>query len=296
MVRSVAFWTRSPYANWLRETGATGVALSYDYKRALARVRRYATGFDAASGYDARKPLNFGRRMAIHKYAKKLDELLAHPVEFYTPKKKERREVFAETGQQRMPRFKVAIVQKPPTPAKFKIKYDVTRPRGSRLVAEDRETHQEYFHISGEVFLDYDYLADDLAATEAYAQIIEEYAPNAEFFLIQAGESYMWGSALGSGGSRTGVADKISQIFRNYSSDMFDANNKNSSYYGNWFRGVTAFTSRYTAVPAIAAGIKKQAEYRAKYKTTEEKYRMLKDGSIGVFKDGRLIKRAYLDK
>lgn len=262
------------------------------YKEQLKLIRPLTGGFFGASrGYALNRQPNFGQRMAVLKYARVVEELISVPVEIYSPKNAaELLDVLEETGQRKgFKRFKKAIVPKPPTPDDVDYSYDKKRPKGSRLVATSRKTGRRYYHIPADEFLDYDVSVDNEEFdTSVYEDIIREYAPDAEFFLIQAGESYMWGSALGDGGSLEGVADKIGQIFRNYSASMFDANDKNSSYIGNWFRGVTAFTSRYDAVERMRDALIRQAEFRNKFRTTKERFRVTRDGQVRRFEDGVL--------
>lgn len=271
----------------------------------LTYVRRY-TGdhFTSKNGYDARKPLNFGQRMAILKYAEKIDELLSKPVTEYRPKRGEKTEAFEYTGQKGFRFFDVALVHTPDTSAEFEFKLDKSRPKGSRFVPTNKKTGQRYYHIPAKVFLDPDNLpddfnewlteqgiwVDDLSEDELNAYIIQFYAEDAEFYLIQAGESYMWGA----GGGADAVAAKVSLILNNYGPSMFAANDRKSSYYGNWFRGVTGFTNRFDIVPSIGEAQRRRRERAAKYKiSVDRKWRQLKDGSFGLFENGRMIERMW---
>lgn len=269
------------------------------YKDQLKLVRQFTGDFFSTSrGYSPKIEPNFGQRMAVLKYARLVEERLNVPSEIYTPKKREiLKDVLEEVQMSKGYRhFTRAIIPKPPTPDAVKYSYDPKRPKGTRLVATSTKTKRRYYHIPAEAFLIEDLLADNEEFDpQFYEDIIEQYAEDAQFFLIQAGESFMWGSALGTGGSRRGVAEKIMHIFRNYSADMFNANDTNSSYVGNWFRGVTAFTDARDALPVLEKGLTRQAEFRAKFKMGPEKYRRLKDGSIGVFRDGVFIRRFWLE-
>jgi len=238
--------------------------------------------------------------MAIERYYNKIVELTARETVTYKPKRGEKTEAFAYTGQTGWRKFAVAIIHKPDRSARLTYQIDRSRPKGSRFVVTNRNTGQRYYHIPAKAFLwfeDYDlppefaaYLAslgidpNDLSEEELYQYVIEFYAEDAEFFLIQAGEAYMWGA----GGGREQVAEKIKTIINNYGEALFDASDPNSSYYGNWFKGVTGFTDRFDAFPMINTARAKIRARRERYKirTPENTtYRTLSDGSIGVFVD-----------
>lgn len=261
-----------------------------DIRKKLEALRRVSNdGFSPAKGYDMRKPLSRSRIRTIEKYYDKLRELESRPHIRYKPKRGEKTEVFEYTGQKGMPKFNVGFVHKPNPEAKLKFTIDKSRPKGSRFVPLDTKTQQRYYHIPANVFL----MADDAI----FPDIIRHYAPDAEFFLIQAGEAYMWGA----GGGPDKVSEKINKILTNYGASMFNANDRKSSYYGNWFRGVTGFTDRYDSFPMMSEAADRARKRRQKYKLKEPapgerelKYRMLKDGSVGTFQNGELIARGYL--
>ncbi len=258
--------------------------MARNYRDSLRLIRPYTgRAFTKVNGYSASKKPSFGQRMAVLKYARKVEELLTRPAEILTPKRGEKAEIFRETRQNGFRYFTKAIIPKPPTPVVVHYTLDKTRPRGSQLVATDKKTKQRYYHIPAEVFLE-----SDEIDTEFYKDIIQQYAEDAQFFLIQAGESYMWGSATGRGGTLDGVAQKIKQILENYSALMFDANDKNSSYYGKWFRGITAFTSVHDALPELGKQLRRQAEYRERFRVGPQKYRETRDGQTRRFENGEL--------
>lgn len=228
------------------------------------------------------------------KYFRKIEELTHSPYVEYTPKTKvEKREAFSYTGQTGLPRFKKAIVRKISGKIQEEFILDTTRPKGSQFVVKDKVSGQRFYHIPGKVLLAAENSAQENGQNpnEYIEAVLEQYAEDAKFFLIEAGESYMWGSA----GGRGQIADKISLILTNYSGNMFDANNSKSSYYGNWFKGVTGFTRRQDAYPMIEKGLIGARERREKYGLGPNKFRRLKDGSVGEFKDGHLLRRFYID-
>lgn len=260
-----------------------------NYREDLRLIRQYTgSHFTSKNGYSLNKPLNRGQKAWITRYANKVKELSNGPVVTLKPKKTDKQVVLEETGQSKLRFFDTAIIPRPPTPATVKYELDRTRPMGSQLVATDVNSGQQYYHIPPELFLE-----SDEIDTEFYEDVIREYAENASFFLIKAGESFMWGSGLGKGGTLSGVAEKVASIFRNYSSAMFDANDKNSSYYGNWFRGITAFTSAADAIPAMREALQRKAEYRHKFKTSKHHTRETSRWVQGV--DGATRDRRFED-
>lgn len=285
--------------------------------RQMVRVlRNHTGGFDSRDGYGLNQKFNGGKARAIRRYYNKLSEIMARPVTHYFPKtRKEKREAFEFTGQTGFPKFDVALVHKPDENAEWKFELDETRPKGSQFVPYNVATGQRFYHIPSKAFLDIETLPADFLAwlaeeygedphdlveedndTQLFERLIEYYANDADFFLIQAGESYMWGA----GGGREKVAEKIRKIIRNYGPNLFNANDTKSSYYGNWFRGVTAFTSRYDILPQLGSARQARKEFAEKYKIkmfTDEgdeiRYRVHKDGAIARYVNGNLTERRY---
>lgn len=260
-----------------------------DFGKLLRLVRRYTgDAFSAQNGYDARKPLNFGQRMALLRYANKINELTASNHVLYKPKRGEKTEAFAFTGQAGWRKFDVAIVHSPNVAAQPTFGVDKSRPKGSRFVVTDKRNGQRYYHIPAKPFLAFDEDQEDLSETDFYKQILEDYASDVEIFLINAGESYMWGA----GGGHDQVAKRIATIIQNYGESHFAAADKNSSHYRNWFKGVTGWTNFYDVSPAMGEAMKKKRERAEKYKIdTSHNYRTLRDGSIGKFQNGELVEK-----
>lgn len=266
--------------------------------RLLKKVRSY-TGdfFTPARGYDGRKPLNFGRRMALLKYANKIDDLTAKPFIEYTPKKGEKNEAFKYTGQKGFRAFTKALIYHPAPNHNLKFEIDKTLPTGSRFTVLDygpkdkpRTMPTRYYNIPGHYFIDaFDDYSDPYEFEGMVGDILEEHAPGAELFLIQAGDSYMFGAGQG----RHNLASKLLELMTNYSSSVFDPTNKNSSYYGNWLKGVMAFTSRHDALDAMRDGIKKRDARLRTFIRPDQEARMRQEGLWGIkyrtLKDGRIV-------
>lgn len=258
----------------------------------LKVVRKYTgDNFTASKGYDARKPLSRGRKSTITKYYNKIMELTSVATQVYRPKPKEKREAFNYTGQTGYNKFAVAIVRKDEPSQNFRFEIDQTKPKGTRFTAIDRQTGRRYYHLPAHLFNH-----ETLDASE-YAAVIEDYTPDAEFYLIQAGESYMGGA----GGDAESIGEKLVELFRNYSSTQFDANDKNSHYFGNWFRGVRPFTSRFDAFPLINKYYDSRDKFRKTTGITKRYRRLLGYGAggrrlVGEFENGTLVQTHELSQ
>jgi len=265
--------------------------VSRDIRKKLEAVRA-VTGdaFSARKGYDLRKPLSKRRIKTIEHYYEVLLDLTSRSHVVYTPKKGEKMEAFEFTGQTGMPRFTKAFVHKVDPDAQMAFVVDKTRPKHSRFVAFNRKNGQAHYNVPASAFIDEQ--DDDLEAQgidpgEHYADILREYAPDAEMFMIAAGPHYMWGSA----GQHEMVGQKVADLFRSYGAGQFDPGDKNSHYFGNWFNGVKAYTRAQDAFPYMRERVRADTIRREeRHITTPEKYRVLRSGDIGVFLNGRLIR------
>lgn len=231
--------------------------------------------------------------MAVLKYFKKIQELSTYDTITYTPKRGEKKEVFSATNQLGYKKFTKAIIHKTNPNAKLKVTIDRTRPKGSRMVLVDtrRESLQRYYEIPAkpiiEASLEAEKNGDD--PEEYIREVLEQYAEDAEFYLIRSGDYFIWKGADGLGYT----ADKLAELMQNYGAQYFDPHDKNSSYFHNWFRGITAFTSRFDAHEHIKEAATREARYREKagYKFHErhDKERILRDGSTAKFRQGKFV-------
>lgn len=244
-----------------------------DLSHKLALIRRF-TGdrFSAARGYDARKKLSRKRIRTINRYYDLIVELTGRSHVVYTPKKGERREAFEYTGQSGYSYFNRAIIHTPGKAAKYDFYMDRTRPQGSRFTVLNKSTQEMSWHIDPDLFwMVIDDGITDEERIDEFTDILNEYAEEAEVFLINAGEHHMWGNA----GNAPVVAKKIDELFRNYGADIFDPSDRNSNYIGNWFRGVTAYkpkssidryiTDRYLARRKYLEDTHRQTNYKIRY-------------------------------
>jgi hypothetical protein len=259
----------------------------------LALVRRY-TGkrFSAAKGYDLRKGMSKGRMKTVEKYAGLIVELTDRPHRIYRPKRGEKREAFTFTGQEHHPRFEVAIIPVPDPAGSYRFELDRTRPPGSRFVMENRTTKERSWHIPAKLFLDeneqlYDEDAD--IAPEFFEYVLEQYAEQGPgyTYVVEAGEYHMWGAS----GNIPRVAEKLSELFKEYGAGHFDAFDKNSHFIGNWFRGVQVYTNPEEFAVYALARANRRADYLRERPGMDPftRFRVLKSGDIGIFYRGKLI-------
>jgi hypothetical protein len=269
-----------------------------DLSDKLRTVRKY-TGdrFGVARGYDARKKMSRARTRTINKYYEMIVGLTDRPHKIFIPKKGQKRETFAYTGQIHAPKFVKAIVVVPNAEDKFTFSINKDMPKGSRFVVQNRRTKERSWHIPASVFLDEnEQLYDENEDIEAafFEAVLEEYAERGDnlVYMIEANEHHMWGAA---GGIPT-VAAKLSDLFKQYSAGVFDARDKNSHFIGNWFRGVQVFGHdegvNYQMERAQHTSDKID-EFNARagvvVKRWGEHHRLLKSGDIGIFIQGKLV-------
>lgn len=216
-------------------------------------------------------------------------ELTARPHKIITPPKGGKRETFEFTGQIHHPKFVKAIVHLPDPEARYTFSLDKSRPKGSRFVMTNRRTREKAWHIPAKVFLDENehlYDEDEDIDPTFFEDVLTEYGERGEVYLIEAGEFHMWGSA----GSIERVADKLSDLFKQYSAGNFDHTDKNSHFIGNWFRGVQVYSDAMDFRPYLEDRVRAEAKrLEERHLTAFTKHRVLKSGDIGTFYQGRLI-------
>lgn len=262
-----------------------------DLATKLRTIRRL-TGdkFTAAKGYDLRKPISKARARTINRYFQLAVELTARPHAIYHPGKIRgaKSEAFEYTGQKGYPRFQVAIVHTPDETAKYAFEVDRTRPKGARFVMTNQRTGERSWHIPARVFLDENELLfdeDQDIPPEFFEGIIEEYAERGQVYVIEAGESHMWGNA----GTPRSVGEKLSELFKTYGAGNFNPADPNSHFVGNWFRGVQVYSpddfSPYM-LDRMKAGVERQTKTGMR---PGEHFRQLRSGDIGHFYRGTLI-------
>ena len=257
----------------------------------LQLIRRFTGNrFSAARGYDARKPLSRRRQKTIDKYHGLISDMLARPHVVMTPKKGTKKEVFEYTGQAGYSYFQKAIIHTPDPEASVTFGIDKSRPKGSRFIVTNKRSGERSWHVPAKPFWD---VNDEQDAENEdldpffFEDILQQYAEDAETFLIQAGDHYMWGSA----GGHAHVAGKLADLFKQYGSQNFDPWDRQSHHIGNWFRGVTAYASLNDVFPFIRQ--KANDRYKARQDAgldpnTNVKVRVMRDGSLGRFENGKL--------
>lgn len=273
-------------------------------KSILKKVRRFTgDSFTPARGYNLNKGLNFGQRMAVLKYSRKIDELTSRPYVEYKPKRGEKCEAFNYSGQRSYNKFDRAIIFHPAPRHKLSFNIDKSLPRGSRFTVEDhgpkdnQRPPSRYYSIPGRLLINESW-PDEFDTYQDYLEwLFSVYAPGAEIGIIQNGDNYMWGSA----GGPHEIAEKLSQLMNNYGSDKFDPDNRHSSYYKNWITGLLCFTSRFDAFPAIADGARKSDANKSRWYTERQKQRLISldewdvkyrhtaSGRIAKYRNGQFV-------
>lgn len=289
--------TRPPARQKFSTDAASGDAVAFAGATRLRtdlatklRVIRRLTGdkFSASRGYDLRKPISKARARTIARYFDLAVELTARPHTLYAPKRGEKREAFAYTGQDHYPRFQVAIVHTPDEVASYSFEVDRTRPKGARFIVTNERTRERSWHIPARVFLDENeqlFDEDHDTPAEFFESVIEEYAERGQVYVIEAGEFHMWGNA---GTPRT-VGEKLAELFKTYGAGNFDPLDRNSHFVGNWFRGVQVYSPAEFG-PYLDDRIINAAARQTTWNLRPgEHFRQLRSGDIGHFYRGRLL-------
>lgn len=241
--------------------------------------------------------MSAARVRTIHKYFTMIEELTSRPHKIITPPKGTRKEIFEFTGQKTHPRFQKAIVVLPDPNEIYRWEIDKRQPKGSRFVLVNKRTKERLWHIPAEMF-DRQYSAaygesmwdEEQLSAEFFEDVLTEYAQEDAIYMIEAGDYHMWGSA----GEIPHVAKKIAQLFEQYSHDRFDRYDRQSSWVGNWFRGVQV----YGTGDALAyMGERANADIKRLYDRYGNSaplmqfnhFRVLKSGDLAQFKHGELV-------
>lgn len=267
--------------------------LAADYSASLKIIRSFTgKNFSTKKGYYGGRKTTVRRAKTVARYRYAVEELTSRDHVIYTPAKTDKREAFQYTGQIGLPQFTKAIVHRPSPGTSYDFEVDHERPEGSQFVATNKQTGERSWHIPSGPFWDVDPNQDmELEDRDPalFEEIIQEYAPDGHTFLINAGDHHMWGAA----GDHRRVARKLSELFKQYGEKHFDANDNNSHYIGNWFRGVTVYQTNRSVAPYIEERATHRIEKMRARNIPPTNYtirlRKLSDGSIGVFIDGRLF-------
>lgn len=268
-----------------------------DYSDHLKRVRKFTAGlFAPARGYSASRKPNFGQRMAVLKYVRKINELTSYEYTEYIPKRGEKTEVMTTTGQIGYKGFKKAIFPKLNYRAKIKVSFDKSRPKGSRVVLTDtrpqRKDRQYFIDALPFISAIMDADEDEDLAIEYVIDVLERYASDATFFLIRTGVFFFKGSGNGYQGDKRAVAKKIVDMMNQYSVEIFGK--ESSSYFGNWFAGVTGFTNSLEANGYLYEAEKNRRAYMEAHnidlKFMYEHVRLTKSGGFAIFEGSKFVR------
>lgn len=204
------------------------------------RMGKFADGFEASDGFDLRKfnswsPAQKGK---ITRLFKTIDKLTSRPFQVYrTTNKKNLRKVQQAAQHDEFPKnLKVAFV--PSSSQKEKVKIRITRKGNVKF---------KQGSVSRDVidFSSYGYTPEDLALDPG--GVVEDVAKQvpANRYKIQGGEHEVnQGRSIGRMGSSfplEKLKEAVRKMVNYYSAERFDADNKNSSYFGNWLFGVVGY-------------------------------------------------------
>lgn len=216
--------------------------LAVDYSKMVQAIRPYTAGFEASDGYDARRvnEWNSAQKASVTRYFKLVKSLSAKSTYIFRPRKKSNLIAARKaTGVNDYKKLKVAIFQIPSAKSKVKI----TVKKSGQVSINVKKIHRDIL-----LFEDYgipinNIIIDPLDATDI---ILNETAGQYNYYTIIAGEFEVgfWESKS-KGIPKFLFPDKIRKeiikLVNAYNSDKFNPDDKNSSYYGNWLRGLTGY-------------------------------------------------------
>lgn len=204
------------------------------------RQGKFAEGFDPADGYDLRKIHQWtpAQKAKITRMFNIVDRLTNRPFQIYRARNKKNLKRVQQAAQHgTFPKnLKVAFV--PTNSQKKKVKIRITK----------KAVKFKQGRVSRDVinFESFGYTPDDLALDPVgVVQDVVSRVP-ADTYKIQAGENVEVNRGksirrMGNNWPAGRIADAVSRMVNYYSSDVYDPDDKNSSYFGNWLFGLVAY-------------------------------------------------------
>lgn len=220
-----------------------------NYRAWTKAIRPYTRGFSASDGYDLRKVSEWSnyRKRQIREYYELIKGLSAKSTYIYRPRnKKNLQAVKKATGTEDYPRLKVGIIQVPteydiktetPVPVKPKIKIS----KKGRVSVKVKGTVRDIITLE-----DLGYSSLDVAyePEQFIDDFLKEYGDDYNQYTILAGE-YEAGRGQGVPAFYKShrLKNEFFKLLEKYDADKdgCNPNDKNSHFYGNWFRGFVGY-------------------------------------------------------
>lgn len=230
----------------------------HDYKTMAKLVRPFAKIFAAREGYrldkiDEWKP---AQKAKLTRYYKKAIMLASKQFELYHSNDAESMERMADLSNQKgFPEFNQVFY---PAPPGSKIHYNKKTNTATATGMRSSVTayYWEQFGVTPEQLI-----ADPAGVVKAVVAQLPQ-----RKFSIKAGE-YSIGKGVPLIYLAGGLSNKVAQLIEKYSSDVYDPNNPNSHYWGNWLTGIDAweFEDRIAEQDFITA-TRGESDERRRYK------------------------------
>lgn len=203
---------------------------SKNYSASIKLLRRFTDSFTAEDGYDIRRgfaSLTPSQKRKATIYLKEITSLMARPHTVVRPRRKERLQSLQQFSRhsRKLPNLKVAFVPVADPQATLKVKYKNGKVRS--IVEHGNITRREYLFDTPSL------IKDPLAEVTHVTDILK----GKQYFLM-AGEYDIPESV---GDSPELVTQAVKRFMSRYSADQYNPDDKNSSYFGNWMRGLIAY-------------------------------------------------------
>lgn len=212
------------------------------YLDKLRFIRKFADGFLAKDGYDAReyKKWSSARKGQITKYYNAITAKLSRTHYLYRPRNKARlKAALRYTGMSEYKKLRVVILSVP-VDMLVSGKYRPVKPKITFNKAGDMSVNIRGIDRRVLLFEELGYTPEEFAQQpqEILEDIIEQHP--ARSYAIVA-RDFEVGRGIPNFYTRNSVIGTVLKLMADYGKDAFDENDSNSSYYGNWLHGLVAY-------------------------------------------------------
>jgi len=222
-----------------------------DYSQRLNAIRPFVS-FD----HDLRKPLTSAAKAQISRYYFYIQKLTVRPHQVYRTRNADHLRTVQEFAQHDPNRFQQLRVAFVPNDGaeRMRIRFD----------AKGR-VHGETVHLTKIAIP-----LDVRKLIKGGAKYIDEQidaAPPAKRYVVQAGEFEVPFADM-----RSGITKRVVRYMEKYGADKYDADDKNSHYFGNWMFGITGFNfTEQSDMMAYRTAQRKATKVRSRERVNQNK-------------------------
>lgn len=212
------------------------------YLDKLRFIRKFAGGFEATDGYDARNFKNWSsaRKAQITKYYNAITAKLSRTHYLYRPRTKAKLKAGLQyTGMSQFKKLRVVILSVPVDMFEDG-SYRPVRPRVSFTKAGDMVVNIRGIDRRVLLFEELGYTPEEFAQQpeDVLNDIINRYP--AKSYAIVA-RDFEVGRGIPNFYSSDSVIATVLKLMADYGGEDYDEDDPNSSYYGNWLHGLVAY-------------------------------------------------------